>query len=94
MCADVAAQQPRPGESLSTGGAHTGQSVRADVHLQGPEAGVLFRAVFAEKSRPGCCDGDLPLLLFFGGTDVRDNAGAFHPLARGICVYGLRAGGV
>lgn len=25
--ADVAAQQPWPGESLSTGGAHTGQSV-------------------------------------------------------------------
>lgn len=27
VCADVAAQQPRPGESLSTGGAHTGQGV-------------------------------------------------------------------
>lgn len=27
VCADVAAQQPRPGESLSTGGAHTGECV-------------------------------------------------------------------
>lgn len=64
------------------------------MHLQGPEAGVLFWAVFAEKGWPGCCDGDLPLLLFFRGTDVRDNASAFHPLARGICVHRLRARGV
>lgn len=27
VCADVAAQQPWPGESLSTGGAHTWQGV-------------------------------------------------------------------
>lgn len=27
VCADVTAQQPRPGKSLSTGGAHTGQGV-------------------------------------------------------------------
>lgn len=94
VCADVAAQQPRPGESLSTGGAHTGQGVWADVHLQSPEAGVFFWAVLAEEGWPGCCDGGLPLLLFLRGTDMRHNAGAFHPLARGICVYWLGAGGV
>lgn len=27
VCADVASQQPRPGESLSAGGAHTRQGV-------------------------------------------------------------------
>lgn len=27
VCADVAAQQPRPGESLSTGGTHTWKGV-------------------------------------------------------------------
>lgn len=91
MCAYVAAQQPRPGESLSTGGAHTGQGVRADVHLQCPEAGVLFWAVFAEEGWPGSRDRGLPLLLFFRGADMRHDAGAFHPLARGIRVYRLRA---
>lgn len=92
--ADVAAQQPRPGESLSTGGAHAGQGVRADVHLQSPEAGVLFGAVFAEEGRPGRRDGGLSLLLLLGGTDVRHDAGAFHPLAGGVRVHGFWAGGV
>lgn len=94
VCANVAAQQPRPGESLATGGAHTGECVRADVHLQSPEAGVLFWAVFAEEGWPGCRDGGLSLLLFLGGIDTRHNPGAFHPLARGIRVYGLGAGGI
>lgn len=94
VCANVAAQQPWPGESLSTGGAHTGQGVGADVHLQGPQAGVLFGAVFAEERWPGRCDGGLSLLLLLRGADVSHNTSAFHPLARGIRVYGFRAGGV
>lgn len=94
VCADVAAQQPRPGESLSTGGTHTRQGVWADVHLQSSQAGVLFGAVFAEEGWSGCCDGGLPLLLLLWGTDVSHNAGAFHPLTRGIRVCGFRAGGV
>lgn len=92
--ADVAAQQPWPGESLSTGGAHAGQGVRADVHLQRAQAGVLLRAVFAEEGRPAGRDGGLPLLLLLGGADVGHDAGAFHPLAGGVCVHGLGAGGV
>lgn len=94
VCADVATQQPRSGESLSTGGANTGQGVGADVHLQSPQAGVLFGAVFAEESRPGRCDGGLSLLFLLWGTDMSHNTSAFHPLARGICVYRFRAGGV
>lgn len=47
MCADVSPEQPWSGESLATCGAHTRQSVWANVHFQGSEAGVLFRAVFA-----------------------------------------------
>lgn len=92
VCADVAAQQPRPGEGLSACGAHAGQGVGADVHLQSPEAGVLFGAVFAEEGRPGHRDGGLPLLL--GGTDVRHDAGALHPLPGAVHVYGFGAGGV
>ncbi len=64
------------------------------MHLQSAQAGVLFGAVFAEEGWPGCCDGGLSLLLLLRGTDVRHNAGAFHPLARGVCVYGFGAGGV
>lgn len=64
------------------------------MHLQSPQAGVLFGAVFAEESRPGCCDGGLPLLLLFWGADVSHDAGAFHPLTGGVCVYGFRARGV
>lgn len=64
------------------------------MHLQSPEAGVLFWAVFAEEGWPGCCDRGLSLLLFLRGIDMRHNPGAFHPLARGIRVDGLRAGGI
>lgn len=53
MCADVSSEKPRPGEGLPTGGAHAGQSVRANVHLQGSQAGVLLRAVLAVKDRAG-----------------------------------------
>lgn len=52
MCADVSPEQPRPGESLAAGGAHAGEGVRANVHLQGPQAGVLLGAVLAVKGRP------------------------------------------
>lgn len=64
------------------------------MHLQSPKAGVLFGAMFAEESWPGCCDRGLPLLLFLRGADVRHDPGAFHPLTGGICVYGFRAGGI
>lgn len=64
------------------------------MHLQCPQAGVLFGAVFAEEGWPGCCDRGLPLLLFLWGTDVGHNTGAFHPLTRGIRVYRFRARGV
>lgn len=92
--ADVASQQPRPGEGLSAGGAHARQGMRADVHLQRPQAGVLFGAVLAEEGWPGCCGGGLSLLLFLGGAAVSRHARAFHPLAGGKCVHGLRARGV
>lgn len=91
--ADVAAQQPRPRESLSTGGTYTGQGVRADVHLQSPQTGVLFGAVFAEKGWPGCRDRGLSFLLLWG-ADMSHNAGAFHPLPGGVSVYGFWARGV
>lgn len=64
------------------------------MHLQRAQAGVLLRAVFAEEGWPGGRDGGLPLLLLLRGADVGHDAGAFHPLARGIRVHGLRAGGV
>lgn len=52
MCADVSSEQPRPGESLPAGGAHAGEGVGPNVHLQGPQAGVLLGAVLAVKGRP------------------------------------------
>lgn len=51
--ADVTPEQPRAGEGLSAGGADAGQRVRADVHLQGAQAGVLLGAVFAVEGRAG-----------------------------------------
>lgn len=50
MRANVSSEQPRPGEGLPAGGTHAGQGVRADVHLQGPQAGVLLGAVFAVEA--------------------------------------------
>lgn len=65
------------------------------MHLQCPEAGVLFGAVLAEEGWPaGGCDRRLPLLLLLWGTDVRHDTGAFHPLARAVRVHGFGAGGV
>lgn len=64
------------------------------MHLQRSEAGVFFRAVFAKEGWPGRRGGGLSLLLFLGGTAVRHHACAFHPLARGEGVHGLRARGV
>lgn len=64
------------------------------MHLQRPQAGVFFWAVFAEEGWPGCRGGGLSLLLFLRGTAVSHDTGAFHPLARGKCVHGLWAGGV
>lgn len=64
------------------------------MHLQRPEAGVFFWAVFAEEGRPGCRGGGLPLLLFLRGAAMSHDTSAFHPLAGGECVHGLRARGV
>lgn len=65
------------------------------MHLQSPQAGVLLGAVFAEESRPGRHRRGLSsLLFFFGGADVGHDAGALHPLARGVLDDGLWAGGV
>lgn len=64
------------------------------MHLQRPEAGVFFWAVFAEEGWPGCRGGGLSLLLFLRGTAMSHDTSAFHPLAGGKCVHGLRAWGV
>lgn len=64
------------------------------MHLQCPQAGVLFWAVFAKEGWPGCHGGGLSLLLLLRGTAVSHSACAFHPLARGKCVHGLGAWGV
>lgn len=64
------------------------------MHLQSPQAGVLFGAVFAEESWPGGCGGGLSLFFLFWGTDMSHDSGAFHPLARAVCVYGFWARGV
>jgi len=69
VCANVSSEQPRPGEGLATGGAHAGQSVRANVHLQGSQAGVLLGAVFAVE---GWASGDLSGQ---GGCMLRLNTG-------------------
>lgn len=50
VCADVTSEQPRSGEGLSAGGAHAGQCVGADVHLQRAQAGVLLGTVFAVEA--------------------------------------------
>lgn len=93
VCADVATQQPRPGESLSTGGANAGQGVWADVHLQSAQAGVLFGTVFAKESGSGCRDVGLSLFLLWG-IDMSHDTSTFHPLSRGVCVHRFRAGRV
>lgn len=49
VCANVSSEQPGSGEGLATCWAHTGESVWANVHLQGPQACVLLGAVFAMK---------------------------------------------
>ena len=92
MCADMTTQQPGSGEGLSTCGANTGQSMRANVHLQCPQAGVLFRAVLAKEGRPGCSDRGLSLL--FGGTSMALGAVTFGSLRGMIAVFWLGAGGV
>lgn len=50
--ADVALQQPGPGEGLSAGRADARQRVASDVHLQGAQAEVLLVAVFAVEGLP------------------------------------------
>lgn len=52
VCANVSPQQPGSGEGLATGGTHTRQRVRPDVHLEGAQAGVLLGAVFAVEEGP------------------------------------------
>lgn len=51
VCANVSSKQPWSGEGLAAGGAHTGQSVWADVHLKCTQTGVLLGAVFAMEGR-------------------------------------------
>lgn len=53
MCANVSPQQPGSGEGLPTRAAHTGECVRADVHLQRTQTGVLFGTVLAVKGGSG-----------------------------------------
>lgn len=52
MGADVALEQPGPGEGLAAYLADAGQRVGADVHLEGPQAGILLVAVPAGEGRP------------------------------------------
>lgn len=52
MGADVALQQPGPGEGLSADLTGAGQRVGADVHLEGAQAGVLLVAVLAGEDAP------------------------------------------
>lgn len=53
VCADVALQQPGPGEGLAAHLADTGQRVAPDVHLESPQAHVLLLAVLAAEGFPG-----------------------------------------
>lgn len=48
--ADVALQQPGPGEGLSAGRANAGQRVASDVHLQRAQAQVLLVAYLQLKA--------------------------------------------
>lgn len=48
--ADVTSEQPRPRKGLAAGGAHAGQRVGADVHLERAQAVVLLGAVFAVEA--------------------------------------------
>lgn len=96
--ADVASEQPGPGEGLAAGGAHAGQRVRADVHLQGSQAGVLLRTVLAEEGRSGgrCDRRGFPLLLS-GRRCCRPALAAGGParsLWGPVVLCGLGAGGV
>lgn len=51
VCANVSSEQPWSGESFAAGGTNTWQSVRANMHLQCSQTGVLLRAVFAVEGR-------------------------------------------
>lgn len=51
--ADVALEQPGPGEGLSAGRADTRQRVASDVHLQSAQAEVLLITIFAVEGLPG-----------------------------------------
>ena len=50
MGPNVALKQPGPRERLAADGANAGQRVRADVHFEGAQAGVLLVAVLAGKA--------------------------------------------
>lgn len=50
--ADVAPEQPGPGEGFAAEAAEAGQGVGADVHLQGAQAGVRPGAVLAAEAPP------------------------------------------
>lgn len=53
MRPDVSLQQPGSGEGFAADLAYTGQRVRPDVHLQGPQTHVLLFTVFAAEGLPG-----------------------------------------
>lgn len=52
MGADVALEQPGPGEGLAAYLADAGQCVGADVHLEGTQAGILLVTVPAGEGGP------------------------------------------
>lgn len=92
--ADVSSQEPGSGEGLPAGGADAGQRVGANMHFESAQARVLFGTVFTEEGRPVCCHWGSPLLLFFWRVGVSHDTCALHPLAWGVRVHGLGAGGV
>lgn len=52
MGADVALEQPGPGEGLATHLTDAGQRVGADMHLEGTQAGILLVTVPAGEGAP------------------------------------------
>lgn len=50
VCAYVSLEQPGPGEGLAAELTHTGQRVSPDVHLESPQAAVLFLTVLTAEA--------------------------------------------
>lgn len=62
------------------------------MHLQSPQAGVLFRAVLAEEGWPCCSDWGHSLILVWGPMTL--DAGAFGALRGVVGICGFGAGRV